>query len=56
MNLAARMQTLALRSQVIAAGSTYEAFRAQCDLKDERREQIKGFAHPIKVAEILAVR
>ncbi len=55
-NLAARLQTIALRSQVIASSSTYEALRDRLELKDERREQIKGFAHPIKLAEILTLR
>lgn len=54
-NLAARMQALSTNNAVLAAASTYESLGAKIVFKEERREMIKGFAHAIRVAEILSV-
>ena len=54
-NLAARMQALSTNNAVLAAASTYESLGAKVVFKEERREMIKGFAHAIRVAEILSV-
>jgi len=55
-NLAARLQGLSLNNEVIASSSTYDPFREQVVLRNERRETIRGFAHPIRVAEIVSVK
>ena len=54
-NLAARLQSLSSNNAIIAASSTYEPLGARVKFKDERRETLKGFAHAIRVAEILTV-
>jgi adenylate cyclase len=55
-NLAARLQGFSLNNEVIASASTYEAVRSMVVLRNERKEAIRGFAAPIKLAEIVAVR
>ena len=55
-NLAARLQGLSLNNEVIASSAVYEPFRDKLVLRNERKETIRGFAHPIQVAEIVAVR
>ena len=55
-NLAARLQGLSLNNEVIASASCYDGIRDRLVLRNERKETIRGFAHPIQVAEIVAVR
>ena len=55
-NLAARLQGLSLNNEVIASAAAYEPVRDKLVLRNERKETIRGFAHPIQVAEIVAVR
>ena len=54
-NLASRMQALSTNNAVLAAAATYEPLGAKVVFKDERREMMKGFAHAIRVAEIVSV-
>ena len=54
-NLASRLQALSTNNAVLAAAATYEPLGAQVQYREERREMMKGFAHPIKVAEIISV-
>lgn len=54
-NLAARLQGLSSNNAIIAAASTYEPLGARVKIKDERREPLKGFAHAVRVAEIVGV-
>jgi adenylate cyclase len=55
-NLAARLQGLSLNNEVIASSSTYDPVRDSLVMRNERREIVKGFAHPIRVAEIVSVK
>jgi class 3 adenylate cyclase/CheY-like chemotaxis protein len=55
-NLAARLQGLSLNNEVIASATAYEPVRDRLVIRNERKETIRGFAHPITVAEIVAVR
>lgn len=52
-NLAARLQGLSTNNAIVAAASTYEPLGARVKFKDERREALKGFAHAVRVAEII---
>ena len=54
-NLAARLQGLSANNSILAAAATYEPLGARVKIKDERREPLKGFAHAVRVAEILAI-
>ena len=53
-NLAARLQALSTNNAVVAAAATYEPLGSRVQFREERREMMKGFAHPIKVAEIVS--
>lgn len=55
-NLAARLQGLSKNSEVIASAATYGPLRDQIEIRNERREQVRGFAHPIQVAEVMELR
>ncbi len=55
-NLAARLQGFSLNNEVICSAATYEPVREFVVLRNERKENIRGFAAPIKIAEIVAVR
>lgn len=55
-NLAARLQGLSLNNEVIASATVYEPVRDRLVIRNERKETIRGFAHPIMVAEVVAVR
>ena len=52
-NLAARLQGLAKPNEVIASERVYEPLAGRVEVRNERRETMKGFAHPVKVAEIV---
>lgn len=54
-NLAARLQGLSTNNRVVASASTYDAFRTRVDVANERREQMKGFAHPIRVGDVVRI-
>lgn len=54
-NLASRLQSLSTNNAVLATAATYEPLAGHVEFREERREMMKGFAHPIKVAEIIAV-
>lgn len=53
-NLASRLQALSTNNAVIAAAATYEPLAGRVQIREERREMMKGFAHPIRVAEIVS--
>ena len=55
-NLAARLQGFSLNNEVIASAATYDPVREFVVLRNERKENIKGFAAPIRVAEVVAVK
>jgi class 3 adenylate cyclase len=55
-NLAARLQGLSKNSEVIASASTYGPLRERIGIRNERRETVRGFAHPIQVAEVIELR
>jgi adenylate cyclase len=52
-NLAARLQNLSKNNQVIASSVVYEALGGRVEIANERREMMKGFAHPVRVAEVV---
>ncbi len=54
-NLAARLQALSQNNQVVASSSTYDLWRDKVVVRNERREMMKGFAHPIRVGEVVGV-
>lgn len=54
-NLASRLQSLSTNNAVLATAATYEPLGGQVQFREERREMMKGFAHPIRVAEIIGV-
>ncbi len=55
-NLAARLQGLSQNSEVIASSATYGPLRDHLGIKNERRETVRGFAHPIQVAEVVELK
>jgi adenylate cyclase len=55
-NLAARLQGFSLNNEVIASAATYEPIRDRLVLRNERKENIRGFSVPVRVAEIVAVK
>lgn len=55
-NLAARLQGLATSGQVIASRATYGPLENRLDVRGERRQSLKGFAHPVRIAEIAEMR
>ena len=54
-NLSARLQALSTNNAIVAAAATYEPLGTRVKIRDERRELMKGFAHPVKVAEIVGL-
>jgi adenylate cyclase len=55
-NLASRLQGLATDNSVIATSATYASLGEKITTRNERRTTLKGFAHPVTIAEILSVR
>ena len=54
-NLAARLQALSTNNQVVACSSSYDLWRDRVVVRNERRETMKGFAHPVRVADVVGV-
>lgn len=55
-NLAARLQGLATGGQIIASEATYGPLGGRVVVQNERRQTLRGFAHPVQVAEIVDLR
>ena len=55
-NLASRLQSLAFGNAVLASSATYAPIAEDVVLRHERREVVRGLAHPVTLAEILWVQ
>lgn len=55
-NLASRIQGLASPNEIIASAAVYDPLAGRVLLENERRETMKGFAHPVRVAQVVGFR
>ena len=52
-NLAARIQGLARNGQVVVSQETYEDYRDEVEITNERQEMVKGVKQPVTVGEVV---
>jgi len=52
-NLAARIQGLARNGQVVVSQETYEDYRDDVEIVNERQEMVKGVKTPVTVGEVV---
>ena len=55
-DMASRMKGLSLPNRVTASGAVLDALGGRAQVVNERRETMKGFAEPVRVAEIVSLK
>lgn len=55
-NLASRIQGLAASNEIVASSAVYDLLSGRVLVENERRESMKGFAHAVRVAQVVGFR